>query len=63
MSKNLRSTRYLVSSISIPILTDHEFIETMIAEGKKKIKLEDDENQSNRKICRTTIRNEPEQVT
>jgi hypothetical protein len=35
----------------------------MIAEGKNKRKLEDDENQSNRKIRRTTIRNEPEQVT
>ncbi len=34
----------------------------MITQGRKKRKLEDDENLSNAKIRRITIKNEPEQV-
>jgi methyltransferase-like protein len=46
----------------VAILTDRQFIQTMITVGRIKRRLEDDENQSNTKIRRITIKNEPEQV-
>ncbi len=45
-----------------PIQNDQQFIQTMITQGRKKRKLEDDENRSNTKIRRINIKNEPEQV-
>jgi len=54
---------YLASILSIPpIQNDQQFIQTMIIQGRKKRKLEEDEDLSNAKIRRITIKNEPEQV-
>jgi len=53
----------LASILSIPqIQNDQQFIQTMIIQGRKKRKLEEDEDLSNNKIRRITIKNEPEQV-
>jgi len=57
------SPSYLASILSIPqIQNDQQFIQTMIMQGRKKRKLEEDEDLSNAKIRRITIKNEPEQV-
>jgi hypothetical protein len=46
-----------------PMQNDQQFIQTMINQGRKKRKFEDDENILNPpKIRRITIKNEPEQV-
>jgi hypothetical protein len=45
-----------------PIQNDQQFIQTMITQGKKKRKMEDDGNLSDAKIRRIAIKNEPEQV-
>ena len=45
-----------------PIQNDQQFIQTMIIEGRKKRKLEEDEDLSNVKIRRITTTNELEQV-
>jgi hypothetical protein len=52
----------LDSILSLPMQNDQQFIQTMITQGRKKRKLEDDGNLSNAKIRRITIKNEPEQV-
>jgi hypothetical protein len=46
------------------IQNDQQFIQTMINQGRKKRKLDDDENIPNpaSKLRRITIKNEPEQV-
>jgi len=45
-----------------PIQNDEQFIEKMIIEGRKKRKLEEDEDLSNTKIRRITTTNELKQV-
>lgn len=49
--------------IRIALQNDQEFIQTMILQGRKKRKLEDEENIPQAKVRRITIKNEPEQVT
>ncbi|CAF2533234.1 unnamed protein product [Rotaria sp. Silwood2] len=44
-----------------PLQNDQQFIQTMMSQGKRKRKLEDETNLSNTKIRRITIKNEPEQ--
>lgn len=53
----------LASLSSIPaIQNDQQFIQTMITQGKRKRKLEEDMNLSNSKIRRITVKTEPEQI-
>jgi len=55
--------RCLASILSMPpIQNDQQFIQTMINQGRKKRKLDDEEPIPNPKIRRITIKNEPEQV-
>jgi hypothetical protein len=59
----IKIMNYLASILSMPpIQNDQQFIQTMINQGRRKRKLEEDENFSNTKIRRITIKNEPEQV-
>lgn len=45
-----------------PIQNDQQFIQTMMLQGKKKRKLEDETNLLNSKARRIAIKTEPEQV-
>lgn len=45
-----------------PLQNDQQFIQTMMMQGKRKRKLEEDANSSNGKIRRVKIKTEPDQV-
>lgn len=63
MSSIRKSVRYLAAVLSMPaIQSDQQFIQTMIIQGRKKRKLEDEENIPQTKVRRVTVKNEPEQV-